>query len=221
MSAFRRTLIASPRAWRRAFAPCPPVGRRGKTGSPPGDRSIRTRSRHDAPCASCIAQPARLPTLQARFSAAADHGADSRALRERSPPSASVSVVRESQGPTLNTGRLHRSRAAQIARSRCPRAQASDNACFSTRPLRPHHRSRRPRHDWHRWLPGSSFSRLVYTAASLADHLASRAKSAGELATPTGCDAGSCGRSPTSASWRSVTMVASRSRLLASRSEAT
>ena len=43
---------------------------------------------------------------------------------------------------------------------------------------------------------GFILSRLVYTAASLgiADHLASSAKSAGELATPTGCDADSLGR---------------------------
>jgi hypothetical protein len=43
---------------------------------------------------------------------------------------------------------------------------------------------------------GFVLSRLVYTAASLgiADHLASGPKSAGELATPTGCDAASLGR---------------------------
>ena len=43
---------------------------------------------------------------------------------------------------------------------------------------------------------GFILSRLVYTAASLgiADYLASGPKSAGELATPTGCDAVSLGR---------------------------
>ena len=43
---------------------------------------------------------------------------------------------------------------------------------------------------------GFVLSRLVYTAASLglADHLASSAKSAGDLAAPTGCDADSLGR---------------------------
>src|SRR5689334_2412804 len=43
---------------------------------------------------------------------------------------------------------------------------------------------------------GFILSRLVYTAASLgiADHLASSPKSAGELATATGCDADSLGR---------------------------
>jgi len=43
---------------------------------------------------------------------------------------------------------------------------------------------------------GFILSRLVYTAASLglADHLAGRPKSAGELAAPTGCDAVSLAR---------------------------
>ena len=43
---------------------------------------------------------------------------------------------------------------------------------------------------------GFILSRLVYTAASLgiADYLASSPKAAGELATPTGCDADSLGR---------------------------
>ena len=43
---------------------------------------------------------------------------------------------------------------------------------------------------------GFILSRLVYTAAILgiADHLAGSPRSAGELATPTGCDADSLGR---------------------------